>query len=188
MSVLSDHDLRAEMAAGNPLIWPPPMIGQIQPASIDLRMGAVLLVFRKGQSAMIDVRKPNPGIFEEVPLDDGVPFWLQPGEFVLGVTHETVMVPRHLVADLKGKSSLGRLGLQVHSTAGYVDPGWEGPVTLELSNIGPASISLYRDMWIAQLVVEQLLTPADNLYGSEGLGSKYTDADNIPQASRAYLG
>lgn len=188
MSVLSDRDLKAEMAVGNPLVWPAPCGIQMQSASIDVRLGDWLRVFRKGQLAVIDVRRLHPELTETEPLEDDVPYILHPGEFVLGVTYETVTVPPHLVAELKGKSSLGRIGLMVHATAGYIDPGWKGHLTLELSNIGPVSITLYKRMWVAQLVFETLSSPAERPYGSEGLGSRYTDADEVPQASRAHLG
>jgi len=188
MSVLSDRDLNAEMGAGNWLVWPIVGSKQIQPSSIDVRLGDYLRVFRKGRLAVADVRLPNQELTEVESLEDDVPYMLHPGEFVLGVTYETVTVPIHLVADLKGKSSLGRIGLMIHSTAGYVDPGWKGPLTMELSNVGPVSITLYKGMWIGQVVFETLSSPAERPYGSEGLGSRYTDADAVPQASRVHLG
>lgn len=187
MSVLSDRDLRAEIEAGNHLVSPLRKQGQIQPSSIDLRLGEHLRVFRKGERAYVDVRAPNPDLTEVKTLLDDIPYMLHPGEFVLGVTFEMVTIPVHLVAKLEGKSSLGRFGLMVHSTAAYVDPGWTGRLTMELSNVGPIPITLYKWMWIAQLVVEQLLSPAEKPYGSEGLGSKYTDANELPQESRAHL-
>ncbi len=187
MTVLSDFDLKAAMAAGMQLVWPEPQGSQIQPASIDLRLGDYLRVFPKGRSAAVDVRLPTPDLTEVEPLEDDVPYWLHPGEFVLGVTYETVSVPPILVAELKGKSSTGRLGLMIHATAGLIDPGWKGPLTMELSNVGPVSISLYKGMWIGQIVFQQLYSPADRPYGSEGLGSRYADADEVPQASRAHL-
>ncbi len=193
MTVLSDRDLKAEIEGGNRLVWPvdlTPTGKQLQPSSIDVRLGDYLRIFRKGTAAFIDIRKPDPSLTAVEPLEDGVPYMLHPGEFVLGITLEEIHIPDHLVAKLEGKSSLGRIGLMIHSTAGYVDPGWKGPLTMELSNVGPVSITLYKDMWIGQLVVERMTSPAERPYGSDGLGSKYTDAveDKVPQASRAHLG
>lgn len=188
MSVLSDHDLKVaieEYDLVRPIDWDG---RQIQPSSIDVRLGDHLRVFRKGHSTHIDTRKLNEGHTEIEPLMDDVPYMLHPGEFVLGVTYEYITIPDHLVAKLEGKSSLGRIGLMIHSTAGYVDPGWKGPLTMELSNVGPVSITLYKRMWIGQLVVEEMTSPAERPYGSEGLGSKYGDANELPQASRAHLG
>lgn len=193
MSVLSDRDLKAEIEGGNQLVWPmdlSPVGKQLQPASIDVRMGDYIRSFCKGNVPFIDVRKPMLDLTIVEPLEDDIPYWLHPGQFVLGVTFEVVTVPNHLVAELKGKSSLGRIGLMIHATAGYIDPGWKGPVTMELSNVGEVSISLYKDMWIGQMVFEELTSSAERPYGSDGLGSRYTDAadDKEPQASRAYLG
>lgn len=188
MAVLSDHDLRLAIKEHNlvdPFDEPD---RQIQPSSIDLRLGKHLRVFRKGRTAFIDTRVPNRAATSVVTLESDVPYMLRPGEFLLGATLEYISIPDFLVAKLEGKSSLGRIGLMIHSTAGYVDPGWKGPLTLELSNVGNVAITLYKDMWIGQLVVETMTSPADRPYGSEGLGSKYADAGDVPQASRAYLG
>lgn len=187
MSVLSDRDLKVAILQYDlvsPLDLPDK---QIQPSSIDVRLGDNLRIFRKGAHAFMDTRKENYGATEVEPLIDDVPYMLHPGEFVLGVTYEYISIPDHLVAKLEGKSSLGRIGLMIHSTAGYVDPGWKGPLTMELSNVGPVSITLYKRMWIGQLVVEEMTSPAERPYGSEGLGSKYTDANELPQASRAHM-
>ena len=118
-------------------------------------------------------------------VDDDRPFMLHPGEFVLGSTLERIELPEDLVARLEGKSSLGRLGLLIHSTAGYVDPGWKGHLTLELSNVSNLPITLYCSMKIGQISYLRLTTPADNLYGSEALSSKY-QGQTSPTASRVY--
>ena len=120
---------------------------------------------------------------ETVHIDDEVPFILHPGEFVLGSTLEHIELPDDLVARLEGKSSLGRIGLVIHSTAGFVDPGWKGHLTLELSNLARLPITLYYGMKIGQISYLRLTTPANRLYGSEGLGSKY-QGQTEPTASR----
>ena len=118
-----------------------------------------------------------------VEIQEDQPFILHPGEFVLGSTLENIELPDDLVARLEGKSSLGRIGLVIHSTAGFVDPGWKGHLTLELSNLARLPITLYRGMKIGQISYLQLSTPADRLYGSESLGSKY-QGHTVPTASR----
>ena len=120
-----------------------------------------------------------------VEIEGDTPFMLHPGEFVLGSTLEHVELPGDLVARLEGKSSLGRIGLLIHSTAGYVDPGWKGHLTLELSNVSNLPVTLYFGMKIGQISYARLTTPADNLYGSPVLGSKY-QGQTSPTASRAY--
>jgi dCTP deaminase len=130
-------------------------------------------VFHPGRYPFIDVKQAMPDLTELVEIDDGRAFILHPGEFVLGATLERISLPDDLVARLDGKSSLGRLGLQVHSTAGLADPGFTGQITLELSNMTRLPISLYPGMRVAQLVFEMLSTPADRPYGHGGLNSKY---------------
>ena len=122
---------------------------------------------------------------EMVEVENDRPFMLHPGEFVLGSTLERIELPDDLVARLEGKSSLGRLGLLIHSTAGYVDPGWKGHLTLELSNVSNLPITLYHKMKIGQISYLRLTTPADNLYGSQALRSKY-QGQSSPTASRVY--
>lgn len=122
---------------------------------------------------------------ELVEIDDHKPFFLQPGEFVLASTLEDIALPDDIVGRLEGKSSLGRIGLLIHSTAGYVDPGWQGHLTLELSNVAKLPVTLYYGMKIGQISFIRLTSPADRLYGDEGLGSKY-QGQAEPTASRYY--
>jgi dCTP deaminase len=170
--VLSDRTIREEVAAGRIGLDPfDPAL--VQPSSVDVRCDHRFRVFHPGRYPYIDVKQAMPDLTELVEIEDGRPFILHPGEFVLGATLERISLPDDLVARLDGKSSLGRLGLQVHSTAGLADPGFTGQITLELSNMTRLPISLYPGMRIAQLVFEMLSTPADRPYGHGGLGSKY---------------
>jgi dCTP deaminase len=170
--VLSDRTILEEVAAGRIGLDPfDPAL--VQPSSVDVRCDHRFRVFHPGRYPFIDLRVPMPDLTELVEIDGDRAFILHPGEFVLGATFEVLRLPDDLVARLDGKSSLGRLGLQVHSTAGLADPGFEGQITLELSNIASLPIAIYPGMRIAQLVFERLTTPADKPYGSGGLGSKY---------------
>ena len=144
----------------------------MQPSSLDVRVDRYFRVFRNSRYPYIDVKQEQEELTELVEVDDE-PFILHPGEFVLGSTLERVRLPDDLVARLEGKSSLGRLGLLIHSTAGFIDPGWDGHVTLELSNVANLPITIYRGMKIGQLSFVQLSEPAETPYGSEALGSKY---------------
>jgi dCTP deaminase len=172
VSVLADRDIRSALEAGEIAIRPYDP-GDLQPSSVDLHLDRSFRVFRNNRYAFIDVRSPQPDLTELLHVADDEPFILHPGEFVLGATAEVLRLPDDLVARLDGKSSLGRLGLQVHSTAGLADPGFEGQITLELSNVASLPIAIYPGMRIAQLVFERLTTPADRPYGAGGLGSKY---------------
>ena len=185
MTVLSDRTIREELASGN-IVIDPLMEGCIQPASVDLHLGRSFLVFRNNHVPYIDVRAMNETLTEQVNVGDDVPFMLHPGEFVLGSTLEHVEVPADLVARLEGKSSLGRVGLLIHSTAGYVDPGWKGRLTLELSNVSNLPITLYYRMKIGQISFLRLSTPAERLYGSAELGSKY-QGQQEPTPSRIQM-
>ena len=170
--VLSDRTILEQVAAGRIGLDPfDPAL--VQPSSVDVRCDHRFRVFHPGRYPYIDVRVPMPDLTELVEIDGDRAFILHPGEFVLGATFEVLRLPDDLVARLDGKSSLGRLGLQVHSTAGLADPGFEGQITLELSNIASLPIAIYPGMRIAQLVFERLTTPADRPYGAGGLGSKY---------------
>ena len=170
--VLSDRSIREELEAGR-LVIDPVDDGAIQPASVDLRLGRELRVFQSHRVQVIDVKQEMAHLTELVEIDELNPFVLHPGEFVLGVTLEEVRVPDDLVGRLDGKSSLGRLGLVVHSTAGFVDPGWHGRLTLELSNLATLPINLYYRMKVSQISFMRLTTPAERPYGSRDLGSKY---------------
>ena len=184
-SVLSDHSIREEVAAGR-LVIDPFEDRLVQPASIDLRLGREFRVFRNYRLAYIDVKQEMPQLTELEIIEDAVPFILHPGEFVLAVTIERVEIPPDLVGRLDGKSSLGRLGLIVHSTAGFVDPGFKGRLTLELTNVANLPITLYYAMPVSQISFSQLTTPADVPYGSEETGSKY-QGQSGPESSRYYL-
>ena len=182
--VLSDHTIREQLGEGRIVIDP---LGEdcIQPASVDLHLDRHILVFRNNQVPYVDIRANPERLTDLVTMADDDPFILHPGEFVLGSTLEHVGVPNDLVARLEGKSSLGRVGLLIHSTAGYVDPGWRGNLTLELSNVSNLPITLYHRMKIGQISFLRLTTPADNTYGAKELGSKY-QGQSLPTASRVY--
>ena len=182
--VLSDRSIREELAKGRIVIRPLDE-GLVQPASVDLRLDRRLLVFRNSRRLYIDVRRPAGDLTEMVEIPEEEPFILHPGEFVLASTLEHIEVPEDIVARLEGKSSLGRIGLLIHSTAGYVDPGWKGRLTMELTNVARLPVTLYRGMRIAQISFLRLTTPAERLYGTSGLGSKY-QGQAEPTPSRYY--
>jgi dCTP deaminase len=172
MSVLSDRDIRAAIESGDVGIRPyDPR--DLQPSSVDLHLDRRFRVFRNNRYAFIDVRAPQPDLTELLSVEDDEPFILHPGEFVLGQTLEWVELADDLVARLEGRSSLGRLGLLIHSTAGYVDPGWKGNLTLELSNVANLPIALYYGMSIGQISFFRMSSAAERPYGSPELGSKY---------------
>lgn len=156
----------------------------IQPASVDVRLGDTFLVFRRHTNSDIDPWQANDALMEPVLVPEGDPFILHPGEFVLGTTFERLTLPNDVVARIEGKSSLGRLGLLIHATAGFIDPGWtNGQITLELSNVAPLPIRLWPGMKIAQLSFIQMDAPAERPYGHPSLGSKY-QGQSGPVASR----
>ena len=183
--VLSDRTIKEELEKGRIVIEPLDP-ADIQPASVDLRLDRKLLVFSNSRRPHIDVKMGLDDLTEIVEIGDDAPFILHPGEFVLGSTLEHIELPSDLVARLEGKSSLGRIGLVIHSTAGFVDPGWKGHLTLELSNVARLPITLYHGMKIGQISYLRLTTPADRLYGSAELGSKY-QGQTEPTASRFSL-
>jgi len=172
--ILSDRSIREALADGRIEIDP---LGEgcIQPSSVDLTIDRLFRVFRNHTAPIIDVRENLEDLTEliEIPDDPDQAFILHPGEFVLGSTAERIKLPTDLVGRLEGKSSLGRLGLLIHSTAGFIDAGWDGHVTLELSNIATLPITLYPGMKIGQISFLAMTTPADNPYGSAEAGSKY---------------
>jgi dCTP deaminase len=145
----------------------------VQPSSVDVRVDRFFRVFRNSRYPFIDVKEEMEDLTELVETEDSEPFILHPGEFVLGSTLERITLPDDLVARLEGKSSLGRLGLLIHSTAGFIDPGWDGHVTLELSNVANLPITIYVGMKIGQVSFVQLSEPAEHPYGAAALGSKY---------------
>ena len=156
----------------------------LQPSSLDVRVDRYFRVFRNWSYPYIDVKAEQEDLTELVEIDDE-PFILHPGEFVLGSTLERVRLADDLVARLEGKSSLGRLGLLIHSTAGFIDPGWDGHVTLELSNVANLPITIYRGMKIGQLSFMELSEPAAAPYGAGAIGSKY-QGQKGPTPSRYY--
>lgn len=182
--VLSDRDIRRQIAQGR-IVVDPFDDDAIQPASVDLRLGSPLLVEDQSQLALIDPRLQSDMQWRKVDLDDSVPYALHPGEFALGITAENIEIPDDIVGRLDGKSSLGRLGLVVHSTAGFVDPGWKGRLTLELSNLSNIPINLYLGMKSSQISFVRLSSPAERPYGSAGLNSKY-QGQMGPVPSRFY--
>ncbi|CAN5603892.1 dCTP deaminase [soil metagenome] len=172
MTVLADRDIRAALQEGRIRIDPyDPAC--LQPSSVDLHLDREFRVFRNNRYPYIDPREPQPDLTEMVAVEDEEAFILHPGEFVLGQTLEWVELPDDVVARLEGKSSLGRLGLLIHSTAGYVDPGWKGNLTLELSNVANLPIALYFGMRIGQISFFAMSGPVERPYGSHGLGSNY---------------
>ena len=171
-SVLSDGTIMRLVREGRIRIdpWDEALV---QPASVDLRLGDSFRVFHNHRASAIDLRDPPRGLTEEVKVADGEPFVIHPGEFCLGSTLESVELPDDIVARIEGKSSLGRLGLIVHATAGFCDPGWKGTLTLELANLTRVPILLYHGLAIAQLSFMALDAPAERPYGHEELGSHY---------------
>ena len=182
--VLSDRSIREEVAAGR-IVIDPFDDELVQPGSIDVRVGSAFRVFRNSRYPYIDVKQPMDDLTELVTVADGEAFILHPGEFVLGVVAERIALPADIVATLDGKSSLGRLGLVVHQTAGIVDAGFDGHITLELANMANLPITVYPGMRIAQLSFLSLTTPADHPYGSDRLRSKY-QGQAEPTPSRFY--
>jgi dCTP deaminase len=170
--ILSDRDIRAALKAGEIGISPFDD-GDVQPSSVDLHVDRFFRTFHNARHPFIDVKRPMEDLTELVEVTGDEAFILHPGEFVLGSTLEYVRLPNDLVARLEGKSSLGRLGLLIHSTAGYVDPGFEGHLTLELSNVANLPITIYPAMKIGQISFFRLSSAAEHPYGSHGLGSKY---------------
>src|SRR5213082_2557997 len=180
--VLSDATIARLLAEGRIGIDPSDE-SLLQHSSVDVRVDRFFRVFHNNRYPYIDVKREQEGLTELVEVDDGDPFILHPGEFVLGSTLERVKLPDDLVARLEGKSSLGRLGLLIHSTAGFIDPGWDGHVTLELSNVANLPITIYPSMKIGQISFMQMTEPATTPYGSSLLGSKYKGQEG-PTASR----
>jgi dCTP deaminase len=183
--VLSDKTIRAEIEAQR-IVIDPFDAGLVQPSSVDVRVDNRFRVFQNSRYPYIDVRQPMEDLTELVEVEGDEPFILHPGEFVLGQTLERVTLPNDLVARLEGKSSLGRLGLLIHSTAGFVDSGFSGNLTLELSNVANLPITIYHRMPIGQLSFMRMDAPVERPYGSAETGSKY-QGQTEPTASRFYL-
>ena len=183
--ILSDTDIARRLKAGDLVIDPldDPEL-QIQPASVDLRLGTEFLEFRRTNIPCIhpDSEREVDEYVTETVVEEGGAFILHPGDFVLGTTAERVEIPPDLLAHVEGRSSLGRLAIVVHATAGLCDPGYRGQITLELSNLGAAPVALRPGMRVSQLTFTELSSPAERPYGS-GRGSKYQDQTG-PQASK----
>lgn len=170
--VLSDRSIKKALEEGRLVIEP---LGEdcVQPSSVDLHVDQYFRVFRNHSERVIDVRESQEDLTELIDVGTERPMILHPGEFMLGSTTERVGLPDDIVGRLDGKSSLGRLGLVIHSTAGFIDAGWDGHITLELSNVANLPITLYAGMKIGQISFFEMTTSADRPYGSSGLGSKY---------------
>ncbi|HEU5473022.1 MAG TPA: dCTP deaminase [Actinophytocola sp.] len=183
--LLSDQDLRKELESGR-LGLEPFDESMVQPSSVDVRLDRYFRVFDNSRYTHIDPMVQQDELTTLVETVGDEPFVLHPGEFVLGSTYEKVTLPDDLAARLEGKSSLGRLGLLTHSTAGFIDPGFSGHITLELSNVANLPITLWPGMKIGQLGLFRLTSPAENPYGSAQVGSRY-QGQRGPTPSRAYL-
>jgi len=183
--LLSDRDIRAEIASGR-LGIDPFDDSLVQPSSVDVRLDNLFRVFNNTRYTHIDPAQQQDELTSLVQADEGEPFVLHPGEFVLGATLERCTLPDDLAGRLEGKSSLGRLGLLTHSTAGFIDPGFAGHITLELSNVANLPITLWPGMKIGQLGLLRLTSPAEHPYGSASVGSKY-QGQRGPTPSRSYL-
>jgi dCTP deaminase len=181
---MSDRDIRASIEAGQIGLEPLEM-GLLQPSSIDVRLDRFFRLFDNHKYAFIDPAEQQDELTRLIEVDPSEPFILHPGEFVLGSTYEFVTLPDDVAARLEGKSSLGRLGLLTHSTAGFVDPGFKGHVTLELSNVATLPIKLWPGMKIGQLCFFKLTSPSEHPYGSEKYASRY-QGQRGPTASRSY--
>ncbi|MFD8482307.1 dCTP deaminase [Kitasatospora sp. NPDC059673] len=183
--LLSDNDIRSEIDKGRVVIDPfePAMV---QPSSIDVRLDRFFRVFENHRYPHIDPSEEQPDLTRLVEPEGDDAFILHPGEFVLASTYEVITLPDDVASRLEGKSSLGRLGLLTHSTAGFIDPGFSGHVTLELSNVATLPIKLYPGMKIGQLCLFRLSSPAEHPYGSERYGSRY-QGQRGPTPSRSFL-
>ena len=183
--LLSDRDIRAEIDSGR-VGLDPYDAGLVQPSSVDVRLDRYFRVFENHRYPHIDPAIEQPDLTREVVPEADEPFILHPGEFALASTYEVVTLPDDIAGRLEGKSSLGRLGLLTHSTAGFIDPGFSGHVTLELSNVATLPIKLWPGMKIGQLCLFRLSSPAEHPYGSAVYGSRY-QGQRGPTPSKSYL-
>ncbi|MPZ94993.1 MAG: dCTP deaminase [Propionibacteriales bacterium] len=183
--LLSDRDIRAEVDKGR-VVLDPYDDGMVQPSSVDVRLDRFFRVFENHRYPHIDPAEDQPELTRAVEPAGPEPFILHPGEFVLGSTYEVISLPDDIAARLEGKSSLGRLGLLTHSTAGFIDPGFTGHVTLELSNVATLPIKLWPGMKIGQFCFFRLSSPSEHPYGSDRSGSRYQDQRG-PTQSRSHL-
>ncbi len=182
--LLSDRDIRGEIDRGR-VVLEPFDDAMIQPSSVDIRLDRFFRVFENHRYPHIDPAEDQAELTRPVEPDGAEPFILHPGEFVLGSTYEVITLPDDIAARLEGKSSLGRLGLLTHSTAGFIDPGFSGHVTLELSNAATLPIKLWPGMKIGQFCFFRLSSPAENPYGSAKSGSRY-QGQRGPTQSRSF--
>ena len=183
--LLSDRDIKAEINAGRVKVEP--FDGaMIQPSSVDVRLDRFFRVFENHKYSVIDPSIEQPDLTRQVAVEANEEFILHPGEFVLASTYEIITLPDDIAGRLEGKSSLGRLGLLTHSTAGFIDPGFSGHITLELSNVANLPVKLFPGMKIGQLCLIKLSSPAENPYGSALYGSRY-QGQRGPTASKSWL-
>jgi len=183
--LLSDRDIKSEIDKKR-VVLEPCDLNMIQPSSVDVRLDRLFRTFENHKYAHIDPAENQPDLTREVGVASDEAFILHPGEFVLGSTYEVISLPDDIAGRLEGKSSLGRLGLLTHSTAGFIDPGFSGHVTLELSNVATLPIKLWPGMKIGQLCLFRLESPAEHPYGSAVYGSRY-QGQRGPTPSKAYL-
>ena len=183
--LLSDRDIKAEISAGRVKVEPF-TDAMIQPSSVDVRLDRFFRVFENHKYSVIDPSTEQPELTREVAVAGDEEFILHPGEFVLASTYEVITLPDDIAGRLEGKSSLGRLGLLTHSTAGFIDPGFSGHITLELSNVANLPVKLFPGMKIGQLCLIKLSSPAENPYGSALYGSRY-QGQRGPTASKSWL-
>jgi len=184
--LLSDRDIRAELDSGR-IGLDPLDLGMVQPSSVDVRLDRWFRLFDNHKYAHIDPAQEQAELTRLVEVDPDEAFILHPGEFVLGSTYELVTLPDDVAARLEGKSSLGRLGLMTHSTAGFIDPGFSGHVTLELANVATLPVKLWPGMKIGQLCFFRTSSPVENAYGSGPYGNRY-QGQRGPTASRSWQG
>ena len=182
--LLSDRDIKAEISAGRVKVEPF-TAAMIQPSSVDVRLDRFFRVFENHKYSVIDPSIEQSDLTREVAVEANEEFILHPGEFVLASTYEVITLPDDIAGRLEGKSSLGRLGLLTHSTAGFIDPGFSGHITLELSNVANLPVKLFPGMKIGQLCLIKLSSPAEHPYGSEKYGSRY-QGQRGPTASRSF--
>ncbi|MBE6493388.1 MAG: dCTP deaminase [Methanosphaera stadtmanae] len=185
MAILSDIDIKKYLDDGKIVIDPIKDIKQIQPSSVDLRIGNEFKGFTITSKPFIDPRDNTDleSYMNSFTIEEGKPFIIHPGEFTLATTYETVKLPADIVARVEGRSSMGRLGVTMHVTAGYIDPGFEGKITLEISNIGKMPVALYPGQRVCQIVFETMTSPSLKPYGHEDRDSKYMN-QNGPQVSK----
>lgn len=185
MAILSDRDIKKYIDEGRIGINPLEDEKQIQPSSVDMRLGDEFKVFKVVRKPFIDPKDPDDlaSYMESTVVPEGEAFIIHPNEFALATTYEYVKLPEDIVARVEGRSSMGRLGVTMHVTAGYIDPGFEGKITLEISNIGTMPVALYPGQRVCQIVFETMTSPAELPYGHPDRNSKYMRQER-PESSR----